>query len=192
VRWQDVKVVTMLFRLLAALRARAGTSLTAVVGTLSLCLPLWAHPAPVCPAPQGRSVLQLQPPGEGRSQACDPQALERLPARDITTTLPPALGLAGEHRWTGVPLRHLVMQLGGNEHSRIVLAALNDYAVEIPWSDLVRYDPVLAYRRDGQRMGIRDKGPLILIYPFDAHPDLQQGQDYVNRTIWQVHAVSVR
>jgi len=182
----------MLFRFLATLRARTGTALVALLGPLSLCLPLWAHPAPVCPAPQGRSVLRLQPAGDVQAQACDLQALERLPARDITTALPPALGLAGEHRWTGVPLRHLVEQLGGGERSRIVLTALNDYAVEIPWSDLLRYNPVLAYRRDGQRMGIRDKGPLILIYPFDAHPALQQGQDYVNRTIWQVHAVSVR
>lgn len=183
----------MLFRLLAALRSRAGAALLALIGPLSLCLPQWAHSAPVCPTPQGRGVLQLQSPGEGRAQACDLQALERLPARDVTTTLPSALGLAGEHRWTGVPLRHLVEQLGGGERSRIVLTALNDYTVEIPWSDLLRYDPVLAYRRDGERMSIRDKGPLILIYPFGAaHPALQQGQDYVNRTIWQVHALSVR
>jgi len=93
------------------------------------------------PAPQGRSVLRLQPAGDVPAQACDLQALERLPARDITTALPPALGLAGEHRWTGVPLRHLVEQLGGGERSRIVLTALNDYAVEIPWSDLLRYNP---------------------------------------------------
>ena len=93
------------------------------------------------PASQGRSVLRLQPAGDVPAQACDLQALERLPARDITTALPPALGLAGEHRWTGVPLRHLVEQLGGGERSRIVLTALNDYAVEIPWSDLLRYNP---------------------------------------------------
>ena len=55
--WWDVKVVTMLFRFLAALRARTGTALVTLLGPLSLCLPLWAHPAPVCPAPQGRSVL---------------------------------------------------------------------------------------------------------------------------------------
>lgn len=140
-RWWDVKVVTMLFRFLAALRAHTDTALVALLGPLSLCLPLWAHPTPVCPAPQGRGVLQLQPASDGPAQACDLQALERLPARDITTALPPALGLAGEHRWTGVPLRHLVEQLGGGERSRIVLTALNDYAVEIPWSDLLRYNP---------------------------------------------------
>ena len=182
----------MLFRFLAALRAHTGTALVALLGPLSLCLPLWAHPAPVCPALQGRSVLQLQPAGNGQAQACDLQALERLPAHDITTALPPVLGLVGTHHWTGVPLRHLIEQLGGGERSRIVLMALNDYAVVIPSSDLLRYNPVLAYRRDGQHMGIRDKGPLILIYPFDAHPVLQQGLDYVHRTIWQVHAVSIR
>ena len=57
-------------------------------------------------APQGRSVLRLQPAGDVPAQACD-----------------------------------LVEQLGGGERSRIVLTALNDYAVEIPWSDLLRYNP---------------------------------------------------
>ena len=93
--------------------------------------------------------------------------------------------------WKGVPLRQLVEMLGGGEHSHIQLTALNDYSIRIPWSDLVRYDPIVAYSRNHQRMGIRDKGPLILIYPFDGNPQLQT-QEYLNRTIWQVNAISVR
>jgi len=165
-------------------------ALLPTAGAALLSLSLWtpAHAAPaLCDAPQGRVVLRV-PSAPG----CDLQGLERLPAKEIVTALPPALGMPGEHRWRGVPLRHIVERLGGGEGSPIRLTALNDYTIQIPWSDLVRYDPVLAYQRDGQDIGIRDKGPLILIYPFAAHAPLRQSQEYVNRTIWQVHAVSVR
>lgn len=183
---EDVKVV-MMFRAPAAL-PHAGAAL---IFLMALCGPQWAHAGPVCKAPESRRVLQLHP-AQGRApQACDLKGLEQLPAREITTTLPAALGLAGEHRWRGISLRQLVERLGGGEHSQILLTALNDYAIEIPWHDLERYDPILAYSRDGERMGIRDKGPLILIYPFGTHPQLQ-GQDYINRSIWQVHAVTLR
>lgn len=183
---EDVKVV-MMFRATAVL-PRAGAAL---ISLMALCGPQWAHAGPVCPGPDSRRVLQLHAPQGSAPQACDLKGLARLPAKEIVVTLPAALGLAGEHRWRGVSLRHLVEQLGGGEHSQILLTALNDYAIEIPWSDLVRYDPILAYSRDGERISIRDKGPLILIYPFGTHPQLQ-GQDYINRSIWQVHAVTLR
>lgn len=157
----------------------------------SLWLPGLALAGTVCEAPESRAVLQLQPPSPQTAQTCDLQALEKLPAREIVTALPAAMGVPGEHHWRGVSLRQLVERMGGAERHQIELTAMNDYAVRIPWSDLVRYDPVLAYSRDHQRMGIRDKGPLILIYPFDGHPQLKT-QDYINRTIWQVNAISVR
>lgn len=183
---KDVKVV-MMFRAIAVL-PRAGAAL---IFLMALWGPQGAHAGPVCTAPESRRVLQLHSPQGTASQACDLTGLEKLPAREITTTLPAALGLAGEHRWKGVSLRHLVERLGGGEHSQILLTAMNDYAIEIPWNDLARHDPILAYSRDGERISIRDKGPLILIYPFGTHPQLQ-GQDYLNRSIWQVHAVTLR
>jgi len=183
---EDVKVV-MMFRATAAL-PRAGAAL---ISLMALCGPQWAYAGPVCPGPAGRPVLQLHASQGTTPQACDFKGLSKLPAREIVATLPASLGLAGEHRWRGISLRHLVEQMGGGEHSQILLTALNDYAIEIPWSDLVRFDPILAYSRDGERIAIRDKGPLILIYPFGTCP-LLQGQDYIHRSIWQVHAITLR
>jgi len=136
-------------------------------------------------------VLRLQAAPPASAQVCDLNGLEKLPAHAIATALPPALGMPGVQHWKGVSLRQLVEMLGGGEHSHIQLTALNDYSIHIPWSDLVRYDPIVAYSRNHQRMGVRDKGPLILIYPFDVNPQLQT-QEYINRTIWQVNAISVR
>lgn len=139
--WWDVKEVTMLFRFLAPLRAHTDTALVALLGPLSLCLPLWAHPAPVCPPPRAAACCDcsLQAMSRRRLATC------RLWSGCQRATSPPPCprrwAWRGEHRWTGVPLRHLVELLGGGERSRIVLTALNDYAVEIPWSDLLRYNP---------------------------------------------------
>lgn len=177
----------MMFRATAVL-PRAGAAL---ISLMAFCGPQWAHAGPVCPGLESRRVLQLHASQSSKPQACDLKGLAKLPAKEIVATLPAALGLAGEHRWRGVSLRYLVEQMGGSERSQILLTALNDYAIEIPWSDLVRFDPILAYSRDGERISIRDKGPLILIYPFGTHPQLQ-GQDYINRSIWQVHAVALR
>ncbi|PTT23402.1 hypothetical protein DBR12_01560 [Acidovorax sp. HMWF029] len=177
----------MMSRTMAVL-PRAGAAL---ISLMALWAQHGAHAGLVCPGPESRSVLQLRASQGSPPQTCDLKGLAKLPAQEIVATFPDGLGLGGEHRWRGVSLRHLVEQLGGGEHSQILLAALDDYAIEIPWSDLVRFDPILAYSRDGERISIRDKGPLILIYPFGTHPQLQ-GQDYINRSIWQVNAVTLR
>lgn len=158
---------------------------------VALLAPLPSAGAPVCDAPERRVALQLRAHSAPQTQSCDLNGLEKLPSREISTALPASLGMPGVHRWKGVSLRHLVEMMGGGEHSQIQLTALNDYAIYIPWADLVRYDPIVAYSRNQQRMSIRDKGPLILIYPFDSTPQLQV-QEYVNRTIWQINAISIR
>lgn len=153
--------------------------------------PALAQPAAeACPKPEGPVVLQLRIAGKA-PQGCDLKSLMALPARELTTALPDDLGLPGRSRWLGVSLRQLVERLGAGPADTVQLAALNDYTVTIPWSDLQQYDPVLAYHRNGQAMSVREKGPLILVYPFDSHPGLHT-QHHINRSIWQVNAVTLK
>ncbi|MDH0867941.1 molybdopterin-dependent oxidoreductase [Mitsuaria sp. GD03876] len=125
---------------------------------------------------------------DGRQWRFTLDDLRRLPARRLRTALPAALGMTGASDWEGVPLSALVA-LAGPPPQAVSLTALNAYAVNVPGRDLARYDPVLAYRRDGQDIAVRDKGPLILIYPFDRFPAELNTQAYINRTIWQVHEI---
>lgn len=167
---------------------RTGVVLAPLIG---LWVPQWAHAAPVCAPSKERPVLKLQPAKNGTPQACDLKGLRQLPAKEITAVLPAVLGLPGQNRWRGVSLRLLVERLGGGADSRIQLRALDAYTIDIPWSDLARFDPILAYSRNNEPMSIRDKGPLILIYPFGSDPQLQS-PDFANRTIWQVNEIIVR
>lgn len=170
----------------APLRPSAALALAAV-----LLAPAVLSAAPLCEEPKDRQVLRIHATNAAKATFCDLKGLEKLPSAEIVTALPPSLGLNGEFRWKGVPLRVLVERMGGNERSEIRLTALNDYSVQVPWSDLVQYEPIVAYARNEKPMGVREKGPLMLIYPFDRHVKLQ-GQEYVNRAIWQINAIQVR
>lgn len=143
--------------------------------------------SPKLPAPTPVLVLHAR---DGRSWRLTLDDLRRLPVRRLRTALPASLGMAGASEWEGVPLSALA-RLGGGASRSLALSALNAYAVTVPAQDLTRYDPVLAYRRDGQDIAVRDKGPLILIYPFDRFPAALNTQAYINRTIWQVHEITL-
>ena len=71
------------------------------------------------------------------------------------------------------------------------LVAVNDYAIDIPLSDLIKYDVILAMQADGKRLSRRDKGPLWLMYRLDDHPELQDSQ-YNIRLIWQLTEIELR
>ncbi len=144
----------------------------------------------LCPPPTSRVVLTLQP-ANGPAIRCDLPALERLPQKTLETRLPAPLGLEGRHRWSGVSLGYFAKALGADRQSQVHLVALNHYAVSVPMSDLERFDPVLAMRINGERISVREKGPLILIYPFDQYRELA-AQDYLNRSIWQVNEIRIK
>jgi hypothetical protein len=67
--------------------------------------------------------------------------------------------------------------------------ALNDYEIAIPFEDL-RYEPILSTHVDGQLLTMRDKGPLWITYPRDAHGILQDVR-YDARWVWQLHRLSI-
>ena len=73
----------------------------------------------------------------------------------------------------------------------IHLVAANDYAIDIPFSDLTDYDVILAMQTNGERLTIRDKGPIWLMYPLDDHAELQDPM-YNNRLIWQLTFIELR
>lgn len=70
------------------------------------------------------------------------------------------------------------------------MVALNDFTAEVPASDAYDYEVILAVLRDGDRMSVRDKGPIWVIYPMDDHPELQD-EAYNGRLVWQLKEISV-
>ena len=117
----------------------------------------------------------------------DRDALEALGMVTIETTTPWYKGVV---KFEGVPL-HKLMQSVGATGERLVAIALNDYSSELPIEDFAKYNVILALKRDGEYMPVRDKGPLFIIYPYDATPELRS-QKFYSRSVWQVSRLVVK
>jgi hypothetical protein len=112
--------------------------------------------------------------------------LEAMPSVVVETKTPWHDGVA---RFEGVLMEDLMKTVGASGET-LTATALNDYVTEIPMSDFSQFGVLLALKQNGEYMSVRDKGPLFIIYPFDALPDLQS-QTYFGRSAWQVTEMTV-
>jgi hypothetical protein len=96
----------------------------------------------------------------------------------------------GSVKFEGVPMAKL-MEAVGATGDRVVAVALNDYSAELPMEDFTKYNVILALKRDGEYMPVRDKGPLFIVYPYDSNPDLKSKQFY-SRSVWQIARLEVK
>ena len=62
---------------------------------------------------------------------------------------------------------------------------MNDYETRIPMSDFNQFNVLLALKRNGEYMPVREKGPLFIVYPYDSSPELKS-QKYYGRSAWQL------
>ena len=157
-----------------------------------------ADTPPLSP-PQGTVVLSIQgnvqiasppdtaPQHSERKVDFDMAMLMALPVTRIETTTPWTKGLT---HFEGVAIKDLLRAVAATgEISEFT--ALNDYTVRIPLNDFSQFGAIIAYKVNGKMMGVRDKGPLWVIYPLDAHTQLQNAQ-YRDRMIWQLRSITVK
>lgn len=142
------------------------------------------------PEPSGRVLLTVDgnigvTNGDGVARF-DRAMLTDLGRHRIETELP---WTDGAVVFEGVPLS-AVLEAVDADGEMLRATALNDYAVDIPVSDVTDYRVILAMTRDGERLSVRDKGPLWVIYPMQAHDELE-GELYLNRHIWQLARITV-
>ena len=112
--------------------------------------------------------------------------LEALPQATVVTTTPWHDGVV---EFAGVPLATLMEEVGATGDVAYI-TALNGYAVEVPISDFGEFGVILAAKANGEYMPVSDKGPLFVVYPFDALPELQSEQ-YLMRAVWQVKSITI-
>jgi hypothetical protein len=141
--------------------------------------------------PNGPVVLtvsgRVRSPNDGANAQFDMAMLERLPQTTFSTRTP---WYAQARKFTGPLLRDVLSAAGANG-SVLRAIALNDYWVEIPFDDATRLDVIVARLLDDRPMAVRDKGPLFVIYPFDAHPEIRNPV-YFSRSAWQLRTIEVR
>jgi len=153
--------------------------------------PVSAWAAERLPSPDGQVLLvvsgaieQTNAPGEARF---DRAMLEAIGMATLKTS---TVWTDGVKTFEGVPLRKVLERVGARG-TTIVATALNDYSIELPLSDAVQHDPVLAMKMDGRVLLARDKGPLWIVYPRDSRPALQDPR-YDQRWVWQLYRLHIR
>ena len=129
--------------------------------------------------PRGPVVLTV-----GKA-AFDMAMLERMKQRSIRTATP---WYDNAREFTGPLLRDVLAAAGVPAVGSARFTALNDYRVEIPLDDARRHDVILARLIDGKPIGVREKGPLFVMYPFDEHPELRTTV-HLSRCIWQLKSI---
>ncbi|MFC5485768.1 molybdopterin-dependent oxidoreductase [Microvirga aerilata] len=113
------------------------------------------------------------------------QDLEAIGGEVIETTTP---WFDGVTKFEGVRLDKL---LKGAKGKTVEAVAMNDYVSEIPMEDFAKYGTIIAYKRNGAYMPIRDKGPLFIVYPYDKISELKS-QKFYSRSVWQVKGLVVK
>ncbi|ODU09935.1 MAG: hypothetical protein ABS84_05600 [Rubrivivax sp. SCN 71-131] len=163
----------------------------AVVGAFA-SLGLGALPlrASALAAPTGPIVLtitgRVRSPNAQGSAEFDMAMLQQLPQTRFTTGTP---WYAQPREFAGPLLRDVLREAGA--HGTVLHAlALNDYRVDIPMQDAQRFDVIIARLLDGRPMSVRNRGPLFIVYPFDAQPELHSPV-YFTRSAWQLRSIEV-
>ncbi|MBR7654342.1 oxidoreductase [Brucella oryzae] len=135
--------------------------------------------------PTGKPILvisgNISNTNVGDTAQFDRDMLEAVGLETVETANP---WYDGRVRFEGVSMDKL-MTVVGAKGTKVTAVALNDYVSTLPMEDLKKFNVILAMKRDGNYMAVRDKGPLFIIYPYDSDPQLQS-QTYYTRSAWQV------
>ncbi len=167
------------------------SNMSSKMGVLGVILAMFSGSAVwALDAAQGPVVLKvsglIEAHNQGKVAVLDMKALQDLPQKSFTTQTPwdpKPVTFSG-------PLLRDVLQLVKAKGQHIRAVALNDYRVKLPVSDARDHDVVVAVQMNGQAIPVRTKGPLFVVYPFDAKKELQH-KTYYERSIWQLKAIEV-
>jgi hypothetical protein len=141
--------------------------------------------------PKGEVILtidgMINQCNQGLEVQLDKEMVEALPHKEITTDNP---WDHGPSTYEGVLLRDLLDYVKA-DGTTLSFTALNDYRADMPLADAQKYDVILAYKRDGDYLSVRDKGPFFVVFPFKDVPELATEARYA-QSVWQVNRMTVK
>lgn len=131
------------------------------------------------------SIQSLKGSGCGRVEQFSATQLLALPQQQFTT----------HHSWSeeaelfSGPLLQDVLDKTCSNAEKIKLTALNDYAIDMDFSEVKKFRPIIALSLNGKRLSIREKGPLWVMLPLDKHKIFDRSMDGL--MIWQLSDITI-
>jgi len=149
-------------------------------------------PGDSVPAPTGEVILTLTgnitTTNVGDELQFDMETIERLGV--VTYRVYDKQAEGREVFFEGVLLKQLLAVAGLDpEVTALNAVALNDYAVEIPITDVENYPVLLATSVERERMTVERYGPTRIIYPY--HAFALDETVYDPRWIWQLATIEL-
>jgi hypothetical protein len=140
--------------------------------------------------PQGPVVLtvsgKIGNANSGQAADFDMEMLEGLGRLTLRTSTP---WTDGTQVFRGVLMRD-VLAAAGATGDTVRAIALNDYSYVIEVSDFLDFPVLIATDMNGDRMRVRDKGPLWIVYPRDDYAELRS-KDIDYKMVWQLRELVV-
>ena len=130
--------------------------------------------------------LTIQDEKSHASHTFSKESFSTLPRAMITTTTP----WTPSTKFEGVSMKD-VLAASGFTGKTLRVHALNDYWVDIPMKDVDSYNIILANKRDGVELKVRDFGPYFIVYPLDDNAEDLNKPIYYSRLVWQVDSITV-
>ena len=115
--------------------------------------------------------------------------LDMLKQIGLTSLVTATPWTKGTSRFEGVLARDLLNYVGARG-DHITAISMNNYLVEIPIKDFVDHDVIFALKGNGKYLGVRDMGPVLIVYPFDRDASLWT-ESVFTRCVLQLGAVYV-
>ncbi|MBP0601565.1 hypothetical protein J8I01_03395 [Aeromonas sanarellii] len=131
-------------------------------------------------------LLQLILPDK-REVTLDEAALAALPQVEFETATPWTVGV---HRYRGPTLVSVLATQGAAGASVLDVVALNGYRQRVDLSLFTKVPLTLVRHQDGKPLTRRNKGPLWLLIPLSAHPEMDVSAIH-NNMVWQTIRIEV-
>lgn len=139
------------------------------------------------PAQAAEPVLTVTGLVDGGSRELTLEDLRAMGATELTTSTP---WTDQAQTYTGVSGDRFVDALEA-DGAEVVAKAVNDYHVVIPLEVLDSDEVLVAYAADGEPMSVRDKGPIWILFPFDADSRFLS-DTYRTYSIWNLSHLEFR
>lgn len=117
----------------------------------------------LCAAPALASDLLIRNAKGNEIARFSQDDIEALGTRHLTTTTP----------WTDEAVTFsgadgkAVLEAAGLKDTTVLAIALDDYAIEVDWTDFVEHNALIATRMDGERLVAGKRGPFWIVFDYD-------------------------
>lgn len=128
-----------------------------------------------------QALLKISNARQGSETLLSFDEFQNLPVATIETVTP---WTDGKITFEGVWVKDLVEKFGAGAKMGQA-TAFNDYRIKFELPEIVEKGGFLAFKRDGEPMSRRDKGPYWLIFPWSDRPELDTRTVH-GLSIWQL------